>query len=95
MLPSAATRVSGGSGRIHPMVATPKELYERAMNLSDEERAELVGMLLESLDIIEEEGVEAAWLAEIESRVADLDSNSVESVSWTEVRNRVFEPRAS
>ena len=77
------------------MVATPKELYERAMSLNDEERAELVGMLLESLDLIEEEGVEAAWLAEIESRIAELDSNSVESVPWTEVRNRVFEPRAS
>jgi len=58
------------------MVATPKELYQRAMSLNDKERAELVGMLLESLDIIEEEGVEAAWLAEIESRIADLDSNS-------------------
>jgi len=77
------------------MVATPKELYERAMSLNDEERVELVGMLLESLDIIEEEGVEAAWLAEIESRIADRDSNSVESVPCTEVRNRVFEPRAS
>ena len=77
------------------MVATPKELYERAMSLNDEERAELVGMLLESLDIIEEEGVEAAWLAEIENRIADLDSNSVESIPWTEVRKRVFEPRAS
>jgi putative addiction module component (TIGR02574 family) len=77
------------------MVATPKELYERAMSLSDEERAELVGMLLESLDMIEEEGVAAAWLAEIERRVADLNSGSVDPVSWTEVRSRVFEPGGS
>ncbi len=76
------------------MVATPKELYERAMSLNDEERAELVGLLLESLDIIGEEGVEAAWLTEIERRLSDLDSGTVKPVPWTEVRARVFEPRA-
>ena len=76
------------------MVATPKELYEKAMSLNDEERAELVGMLLESLDIIEDEGVEAAWLTEIERRLSELDSGTVKNVPWTEVRARVFEPRA-
>jgi putative addiction module component (TIGR02574 family) len=75
------------------MVATPKQLYERAMSLTDEERAELVGMLLESLDIGDEEGVEAAWLQEIERRVAELDG-AVKSVPWTEVRSRVFESGA-
>ena len=75
------------------MVATPKELYEKAMSLNDEERAELVAMLLESLDIIEEEGVEAAWLKEIERRLSELDSGTVKTVPWTEVRARVFEPR--
>ena len=73
------------------MVATPKQLYDRAMNLNEEARAELIGMLLESLEIRSEEGVEAAWLREIERRVAELDSGAVESVPWTEVRSRVFE----
>jgi putative addiction module component (TIGR02574 family) len=76
------------------MVATPKELYEQAMSLNDEERAELVGMLLESLDIIEDEGVEAAWLTAIERRLSELDSGAAKTVPWTEVRARVFEPRA-
>ena len=44
------------------MAASAKKLYERAMSLNDEERAELVGMLLESLEIQDDEGVEAAWL---------------------------------
>ena len=73
------------------MVATPKQIYDRAMSLNDQERAELVGMLLESLEIRDDDGVEAAWLQEIERRVAELDSGAVESVPWTEVRSRVFE----
>ncbi len=76
------------------MVATPKQLYDRAMGLNEEQRAELIGMLLESLEIDTDEGVEAAWLQEIERRVAELDSGAVESVPWTEVRSRVFESRA-
>lgn len=76
------------------MAATPKELYEKAMNLSDEERAELVGLLLETLDVGDDRGVEAAWLKEIEKRVAELDSGAVESIPWTEVRARVFDPGA-
>ncbi len=76
------------------MVATPKQLYDSAMVLDEKERAELIGMLLESLEIESEEGVEASWLQEIERRVAELDTGAVKSVPWTEVRSRVFESRA-
>lgn len=76
------------------MNATPKELYERAMSLDPKERAELIGLLLQSLEIEKDEGVEAAWLKEIEQRLEAIDSGSVETVPWTEVRSRVFEPRA-
>ena len=75
------------------MAASAKELYERAICLNDEERAELIGMLLESLEIQDDEGLEAAWLEEIERRVVELDSGAVKTVPWTEVRSRVFEPR--
>jgi putative addiction module component (TIGR02574 family) len=77
------------------MASTPKELYQRAMNLTDQDRAELVGMLLETLDIEEEPGVEAAWLKEIDRRVAELDAGAVESVPWSEVRARVFSSSAN
>jgi putative addiction module component (TIGR02574 family) len=76
------------------MVATPKQLYDSAMGLNEKQRAELIGMLLGSLEIGTDEGVEAAWLQEIERRVAELDSGTAESVPWTEVRSRVFESRA-
>ena len=77
------------------MASTPKDLYERAMNLTDQDRAELVGLLLETLDIEQETGVEAAWLEEIERRVADLDSGAAKSVPWSEVRARVFDTSAN
>ena len=76
------------------MASIPKELYESAMSLNDQDRAELVGMLLESLDIEQEPGVEAAWVEEIERRVTELDSGEVESIPWSEVRSRVFANRA-
>ena len=76
------------------MTATPKELYKAAMELDPKDRAELTGLLLESLEIHADTGVEAAWLREIEERLEAIDSANVETVSWTEVKSRVFEPRA-
>jgi putative addiction module component (TIGR02574 family) len=75
------------------MATTPKELYKKAMSLPDQERAELVGLLLETLDVDEDTGVEAAWLSEIDRRVAELDSGAVKPVPWSEVRARVFAAR--
>jgi len=77
------------------MASDPKKLYESAMSLSDQERAELVGLLLESLDTEEESGVEAAWLKEIDRRIAELDSAKVKSAPWSEVRARVFDISAN
>jgi len=76
------------------MVASPKELYKEAMRLDPKERAELVALLLDSLEIGEDDGVETAWLKEIDKRVEAIDSGAVETVPWSEVRSRVFEPRA-
>jgi putative addiction module component (TIGR02574 family) len=77
------------------MASTLKDLYERAMSLTDQDSVELVGLLLETLDIEQETGVEVAWLEEIERRVADLDSGTVKPVPWPEVRARVFDASAS
>ena len=76
------------------MAATPKELYQRAMSLSEQDRAELVGLLLESLELEEDADVESKWLAEIERRMEKLDSGVTQSVPWSEVRLRVFNPNA-
>ena len=74
------------------MAATPKELYESAMNLTEQDRAELVALLLESLELEEDDDVQSEWLAEIERRVAASDSGESRSRPWSEVRSRVFSP---
>ncbi len=37
-----------------------------------------------------EEGVEDAWRAEIERRMAELDSGTVKTIPWEELRARLF-----
>jgi putative addiction module component (TIGR02574 family) len=67
-----------------------KEILEQALGLKEDDRAELAGRLLESLEPAEEAGVEAAWRDEVSRRVADLDSGAVKTVSWEEAQNRIF-----
>jgi putative addiction module component (TIGR02574 family) len=73
-----------------------KRLFEEAMRLDPEERVALTGLLIESLEPVSEEGVEEAWLAEIERRMAELDSGSVQTIPWEELRSRLYDrPNAS
>ncbi len=65
------------------------ELLQKALSLSDEERAALASSLLESLDAAVDEDVENAWQQEISRRIADLDSGKVKTVPWDEVRARI------
>ena len=52
------------------------------------DRAELVGLLIDSLDENVEQGVEAAWLKEIDRRAQELESGAVRSIPWELVRER-------
>ena len=72
-------------------MAIPKEqLFQEALHLDDESRAALTGMLIESLDTEIEEGVEAAWLEEIERRMESLDSGETKTISWDDVKERLY-----
>jgi putative addiction module component (TIGR02574 family) len=66
------------------------ELFQEATELSEGERAELAGLLLESLEGEPDEGVEAAWAEEIERRVRQIDSGEVTTIPWEEVRAKLF-----
>lgn len=66
------------------------ELFRRASDLPESDRALLAGLLIESLDVEADEDVEPAWLAEVERRVAELDSGSVPTVPWEEVKARLM-----
>ena len=42
------------------------------------------------MDPITEPDVEAAWSAEIERRLAEIDAGTVELIPWDDVRSELF-----
>jgi putative addiction module component (TIGR02574 family) len=76
------------------MSSTADELFERAMELSPDERKRLGIRLLES-DEAEDDPleVEAAWAKEIERRVAEIDAGTAELLDWQEVRAHLHRKR--
>ena len=66
-------------------------MFEKALDLDERERAMLAGLLLESLDVEVEEGVEAAWVAEIERRTAELDAGAAQAIPWEDVKARLLQ----
>lgn len=66
------------------------DLFRQASELNEHDRATLAGLLLESLEHDVDEDVEAAWQAEIERRLAELDANSVELIPWEEVKTKLM-----
>lgn len=66
-----------------------EELLNEALQLPENERAEVAARLIESLDRDKEAEVDAAWAAEIERRCADLDANRTTTSNWEDVRRRI------
>lgn len=65
------------------------KLLREALKLSPEERAALAASLLNSLNDGVDEGVEAAWAAEIARRLGELDSGQVTPLPWAEARRLI------
>jgi putative addiction module component (TIGR02574 family) len=72
------------------MSETAEQLLRKALALDERDRASLAGALIESLDPEVQSGAAEAWDAEIERRVKELESHSVETVPWSKVRERLF-----
>jgi putative addiction module component (TIGR02574 family) len=69
------------------MAAELNQVFHDALELSDNERATLVGLLIESLEAGEPDAdVEAAWAAEAERRWQEIESGQVKTIPWEEVR---------
>ncbi len=66
------------------------DVFQQAVQLPERDRATLAGLLIETLDPVSEPGVEAAWSEEIERRVAEIDTGTVELISWEDVRGELF-----
>ncbi len=71
------------------MTQKTSELLEKALTLSEEERADLACSLIDSLDATVDEGAEKAWDEEIARRAADLDSGRAKTVPWEKVQGRI------
>lgn len=66
-----------------------EELLNEALQLPENERAEVAARLIESLDRDKEAEVDAAWAAEIERRCAELDAGRTTTSNWEDVRRRI------
>jgi putative addiction module component (TIGR02574 family) len=62
------------------------ELLARALTLPEAARAALADSLIESLDGPVDEDAEQAWKREVARRLQELDSGTVETVAWDNVR---------
>ena len=64
----------------------PKEILEAALKLSPEQREELIDELSASLDAAD---LGEEWEAEIQRRIADVDSGKVKTIPADEVFDRL------
>jgi putative addiction module component (TIGR02574 family) len=72
------------------MISKTKKLLDEALQLPSTEREALAGKLFDSLQA-DDPDAEAAWQAEIERRIGELDRGEVKSLSWEEARRLIFE----
>jgi putative addiction module component (TIGR02574 family) len=70
------------------MTREAKEILEKALALSDNERAEVAGNLIASLDTNVDPDSDAAWQAEVARRWDEVRSGRVKTISLNEVKQR-------
>ena len=70
------------------MTPEVSKLLERPLALSIEEQEALAYSLISNLGGKIDEGVVAAWDAEIARRIQELDSGTVKTVPWEDIRKR-------
>jgi putative addiction module component (TIGR02574 family) len=64
------------------MTGPAHELLQKALALSDNERAELAGNLIASLENVCDPDVDAAWQREVARRFHEVRSGQVKTGSW-------------
>jgi len=66
------------------------EIFKEALALAEKDRAALAGLLITSLEAAPEEGVAEAWNREIARRAAELDAGAAETVTWNELKEKLW-----
>lgn len=67
------------------MTQETHELLQKALALPENDRAELAGNLIASLDATIDQDADAAWQQEVIRRLHDVQSGKVETISWEKV----------
>ena len=70
------------------MTRAAKNIVKAAIQLPENERVQVVEELLASLEPGNDEGVDAAWAAEIERRSRQIKEGTVSLIPWEEVRSK-------
>jgi len=70
------------------MTQEARDLLQKALALPENERAELAGNLLSSLDTVVDEDVDANWQQEVARRLEEVQSGKVETIPWEEVQQK-------
>lgn len=65
------------------------DVLRDALALPLEARSALIDSLIDSLDEGEDPASDSAWGEEIERRVQQIDSGSVDLVAWADARDRL------
>jgi putative addiction module component (TIGR02574 family) len=71
------------------MSAKSEVVRAEALKLPEKDRARLASDLLASLDGEAEDGVEAAWAAEVEKRKSEVERGEARLVPWKQVKAEV------
>jgi putative addiction module component (TIGR02574 family) len=70
------------------MTRAAKDIVKAAIQLPESERVQVVEQLLASLEPGTDEGVDAAWAAEIERRSQQIEEGTVSLIPWEEVKSQ-------
>jgi putative addiction module component (TIGR02574 family) len=70
------------------MTHEANELLEKVLALPENERAELAGILISSLETTVDPDVDAAWQAEVARRAQEVEAGKVKTIPWEQVRQK-------
>jgi putative addiction module component (TIGR02574 family) len=70
--------------------ANPAKLLQQALELPADDRLALAAELLESVEGPEDPEWAAAWAAELDRRVKELDAGTVTAIPWEQVKSEVL-----
>jgi putative addiction module component (TIGR02574 family) len=71
------------------MSLSAEALLDSVLKLPSEDRARIAAELIASLDGIPDVGVDAAWDAEVERRIEQVDQGKVQLLDWNAVKAEV------